>query len=46
MGSGRIWDLAEFKLIQAFIVVIVTSKNDEDPFKTESNRVLTTFHSL
>ena len=34
------------KFIQAFMVVPVTSKNDEDPFKNESTRVLTTFLPL
>ena len=36
-----IWQ--RFKLIQAFMVVLVTYKNDEDPLKNESTRVLTTF---
>ena len=30
-----------FKLIQAFIVVLVTCKNEEDPIKNEGGRVLT-----
>ena len=34
------------KLIQAFIVVLDTIKNDEDPSKNKSTRVLTTFLSL
>ena len=33
--------LPKFKLIQAFIVVLVTCKNEEDPFKNEGARVLT-----
>ena len=39
-----IWQ--KFKFIQAFIVVIVNGKNDEDPFQNESIRVLTTFLPL
>ena len=42
--SGRI--LPKFKLIQAFIVVLVTSKNEEDPIKNEGARVLTRFSLL
>ena len=38
--GDEIWQ--KFKLIQAFIDVLVTSKNDEDPFKNERTRVLTT----
>ena len=37
--SGGI--LPKFKLIQAFIVVLVTCKNEEDPIKNEGARVLT-----
>ena len=33
----------KFKLIQAFMVVLVTCKNEEDPAKNESTRVLTGF---
>ena len=33
--------LLKFKLIQAFIVVLVTCKNEEDPIKNEEGRVLT-----
>ena len=33
--------LPKFKLIQAFIVVLVTCKNEEDPIKNEGARVLT-----
>ena len=43
IGDG-IWQ--KFKLIQAFAVVTVTCKNDEDPFKNESTGVLTTFLPL
>ena len=38
--GGRMWPI--IKLIQAFMVVLVTCKNDEDPFKNESARVVTT----
>ena len=31
----------KFKLIQAFIVILVTCKNEEDPIKNEGGRVLT-----
>ena len=31
----------KFKIIQAFIVVLVTCKNEEDPIKNEGGRVLT-----
>ena len=36
--------LPNFKHIQAFITVLVTCKNDEDPFKNESTRVLRTLY--
>ena len=36
----------KFKLIQAFMIVLVTCKNDEDPIKNEGDRVLTTFLPL
>ena len=39
--SGGI--LPRFELIQAFIVVLVTYKNEEDPIKNEGARVLTRF---
>ena len=41
---GQVW--LKIKLIQAFIVVLNTCKNDEDPSKNESTRLLTTFLSL
>ena len=37
--SGGI--LPKFELIQAFIIVLVTCKNEEDPIKNEGARVLT-----
>ena len=36
----------KFKPIQAFMIVLVTCKKDEVPFKNESTRVLTTFFQL
>ena len=42
--SGGIWQ--KFKLIQAFMHVLVTCKNEEDPIKTEFARVATTFLPL
>ena len=38
--GGRVWP--EIKLIQAFMVVLSTCKNDEDLIKNESARVVTT----
>ena len=35
--------LTQFKLVQALIVVLIVCKNEEDPFKIESTRVVTTF---
>ena len=35
--------LPKFKLIQAFIAVLVTCKNEEDPIKIEGARLLTRF---
>ena len=36
----------KFKLNQAFMVVLVTCKNEEDPIKNEGTRVLTRFSPL
>ena len=38
--------LPKFELIQAFIVVLVTCNNEEDPIKNEGARVLTRFSLL
>ena len=38
--------LTKFKLIQALIVVLIVCKNEEDPFKIERTRVVTTFLPL
>ena len=35
--------LPKFELIQAFIIVIITCKNEEDPINNEGARVLTRF---
>ena len=35
--------LPKFKLIQALIVVLIVCKNEENPFKIESTRVVTIF---
>ena len=38
--------LLKFKLIQALIVILIVCKNEEDPFKIESTKVLTIFLPL
>ena len=47
-ANSKIGDgiLTKFKLIQALIVVLIVCKNEEDPFKIESTRVVTTFLPL
>ena len=42
--SGEI--LPKFELIQAFIVVLVTCRNEDDPIKNDGARVLTRFSPL
>ena len=42
--SGGIWQI--FELIQAFMHVLVTCKNEEDPMKNEFAGVATTFLPL
>ena len=42
--SGGI--MPKFELIQAFIVVLVTCKNEKDPIKNKGSRVLTRFSPL
>ena len=39
--SGWIW--LKFELIQAYMHVLVSCKNEEDPIKNEGARVFTTF---
>ena len=36
---GRIW--SNFELVQDFMVIFITGKNEEDPIKNEGARVLT-----
>ena len=45
-GGGRTFFSSKSKPIQAFMVVLVTCKNDKEPFKNESTRMLTTFLPL
>ena len=42
--SGRIW--LKFELIQAYMHVLLSCKNEEDPIKNEGARVFTTFFPL
>ena len=46
-GNSEVSDgiLLKFKLIQALLVVLIVSKNEEDPFKIESTRAVTTLYS-
>ena len=39
------WSWLNFKLIRNFIVVTITCKNEEDPIKSESARVVTTLYT-
>ena len=39
-------NLSKFEVIQAFMYVLVTCKNEEDLVKNEGSRVLTTFLPL
>ena len=36
----------KFELIEAFIIVLVTCKNEKDPIKNEGYRMLTRFSPL
>ena len=36
------WFCFKFKLIQTFIIVLITCKNEEDPIKNEGARAVTT----
>ena len=38
--------LTKFKLTQALIIVLIICKNEEEPFKNERTRVVTTFLPL
>ena len=42
-GSNSVANLPKFELIQAFMHVLVTCKNEEDPIKNEGARVFTRF---
>ena len=42
--GGRIW--TKFELFQAFMVVLVTYKNEEDSIKNEGAREVTTVFPL
>ena len=45
-GSYSVANLPKFELIQAFMHVLDTCKNEEDPIKNEGARVLTRFLPL
>ena len=40
---GRTW--SNFELVQDFMVVLITCKNEEDPIKNEGARVFTTLYN-
>ena len=43
-GSNTVANLPKFELIQAFMLVIDTCKNEEDPIKNEGARAFTTLY--
>ena len=45
-GRNSVSNFPKFKLIQAFMYVLVTGKNEEDPVKKEGARVFTIFLPL
>ena len=45
-GRNSVANLLKFELIQAFMHVLVTCKNEEDPIKNEGARVFTRFLTL
>ena len=45
-GRYSVANLPKFELIQAFMHVLVTCKNEEDPIKNEGSRVFTRFLPL
>ena len=45
-GRNSVANLPKFKLIQAFMHVLDTCKNEEDPIKNEGTRLLTKFLPL
>ena len=46
MGRNSVANLPKFELIQAFMHVLVTCKNEDDRFKNEGARVFTRFLQL
>ena len=44
VAGSRVW--LKIKLFQAFMAVLVTCKNEEDPIINEGARVVTTFLPL
>ena len=44
VAGGWVW--RKIKLVQTFMGVLVTYKNEEDPFKNEGARVVTTYLPL
>ena len=44
-GRNSVTNLPKFELIQAFMHVLDTCKNEEDPIKNEGARVVTTLYS-
>ena len=42
-GRNTVANLPEFELIQVFMRVLITCKNDEDPIKNKGARVFTSF---
>ena len=42
-GRNSVANLPKFEIIQAFMHVLVTCKNEEDPIKNEGARVFTSF---
>ena len=45
-GRNSVANLPKFELIQAFMHVLVTCKNEEDPIKNEGARAFTRFLPL
>ena len=45
-GSNSVATLLKYELIQAFMHVLITCKNEEDPIKNEGARVFTRFLPL
>ena len=44
--QSQLWNLAEIQTTQAFMVDLVTCKNEEDPLENEGTRVVTRFLPL